>query len=257
MDITRNITEAILSKTPISFCKYGDGEYYCANSYEGRNCDNDDYNERKKDALIKSFQYTVDEMPNAYIGFWPWIYTDTIKAYWEGLTKKPIQWAHYLTIVMDHNYNRDKILLYKTIKESPMKKIYICNPLLIKARNLFNIDYMIHVPFRNWFDSCYDNIMNQLKTIIQPNEQYIVMMSAGIAAKILIADLSRLFPNNIYLDFGSAIDKICTKKTTRGWEPSYETLMEWLHEIIPDDWNDPKYDSIYEEAKKELGLHMY
>ena len=62
MDITTIITEAIEKHTPISFSKYGDGEYYCSNSMGIRNCDHDNYTETKKIALIESFKYMVDNM---------------------------------------------------------------------------------------------------------------------------------------------------------------------------------------------------
>ena len=157
---------------------------------------------------------------------------------------------------MDNDSIHEKVNLYKTIKESSMKKIYICNPLMIKAKILFNIDYMVHVSYNNWFDTQFEGLMIQLKNIIQPSEQYIIMTSAGIGAKVLIYELSKLFPNNIYLDFGSAIDKICTKKTSRGWEPSYEVFMELLKDMLPDEWNDEKYNNIYEESKSKLGVHL-
>ena len=253
MDITKDIAEAIINRTPISFSKYGDGEFYCANSYKGSNCDRDNYTEDKKKMLIKSFKYMVDEVPNSYIGIWHDI---NQKKFWEGLCKNNVKWVKYHTIIMDNDSIHEKVNLYKTIKESSMKKIYICNPLMIKAKILFNIDYMVHVSYNNWFDTQFEGLMIQLKNIIQPSEQYIIMTSAGIGAKVLIYELSKLFPNNIYLDFGSAIDKICTKKTSRGWEPSYEVFMELLKDMLPDEWNDEKYNNIYEESKSKLGVHL-
>jgi len=255
MEITNILTEAINNQTPISFSKYGDGEFFCANSCDGVNCDMDPYTFKKKKGLIESFQYMVNEVPNSYMGIWN--YEKTQSDFWEGLTTKKIKWAKYHTIIMDNDNVDNKVSLYKSIKYSTMKKIYICNPLMIKAKLLLNIDYMVHVPFNNWFDSYFDELMNVLKKIIRKDEKYIIITSAGMGAKILICELSKLFPNNIYLDFGSAIDKICTKKTSRGWEPSYEVLMSLLKDLISQkDWNDPKYDIVYEEAKKKMGIHL-
>jgi hypothetical protein len=256
MEITNIITEAIHNKTPISFSKYGDGEYLCANSYLGANCDRDPYTEKKKNGLIDSFRYMVNELPNTYIG----VCSDDPKQfnYWTGLTRSKINFSKYHTIIMDNDHVNDKINLYKAIKFSTMKKIYICNPLMIKAKLLLNIDYMLHVPFNNWFDTNFDYYLKYLKNIIKPDEQYIVITSAGMGAKILICELSKIFPNNIYLDFGSAIDKICTKRTSRGWEPSYETFMELLKDLInEDEWNNPGFNGIYEQAKYKLGVHIH
>ena len=253
MEITNILTEAILNSTPISFSKYGDGEYYCVNSHPGRNCDNDNYNAKKKTMLLASFRYMVDELPNSYIGKWN---DNKHIAFWEKNAEKKVKWGKYNSIIMDNENMTEKIKLYKTIKESPLKKILVCNPLLVKARSFLNVDYMIHVPLSNWFDTHFDKVMTEIKTIMTGVEPFIIMTSAGMASKILICELSKQFPHSIYLDFGSAIDKICTKKTSRGWEPSYDALMVLLKDILPSDWNDPKYESIYEESKGKLGIHL-
>jgi hypothetical protein len=124
--------------------------------------------------------------------------------------------------------------------------------MLVKVKLLFNIDHMVHVSYNNWFDTNFIEVFNQIKDIIQPDTQYIIMTSAGMAAKILLYELAKFYPNNIYLDFGSALDKICTKLTTRGWEPHYNTSMDWLKDIIPSDWDDEKYDYIYNECRNNL-----
>ncbi len=254
MEITDIIINSIKNQTPFSFSKYGDGEFYCANSISGSNCDNDMYTDKKRIGLIESFKYMVENNNlNSYIGIWHDI--NQCK-FWENLTKNPVKWAKYHTIIMDNDETQKKVELYKTIKESTMKKIYICNPLLEKAKILLNIDYMIHIPFNNWFDTQFDHILEQLKNIIEPDIKYIIMTSAGMGSKILICELIKLFPNNIYLDFGSAIDKICTKRTSRGWEPEYDTFITLLKDIIPEDWNNSKYDYIYEESKTKLGIHL-
>ena len=253
MDITVLITDSIKNKSPISFSKYGDGEYFCAVSHPGENCDKDLYTEKKKNGLLTSFKYMVDELPNNYIGLW---INDEQNKFWTEQSVKPIKWACYHILFMDGNNNEGKLEMYKTIKHSSLKKIYICNPLLVKAKLLLNIDVMIHVPFNNWFDNELENLVQIIKQNIEPNEQCIIMTSAGMGAKVLICELSKLFPNNIYLDFGSALDKICTKRTSRGWEPSYEELMNILKDIIPENWNDARFNYIYEQAKYKLGVHL-
>lgn len=62
------------------------------------------------------------------------------------------------------------------------------------------------------------------------------------------------------MDIGSFLDFICTKKDSRGYyvenNISYEQLSEQINELLPDDWNDPKYNYIYELASKEFGRHL-
>jgi hypothetical protein len=158
---------------------------------------------------------------------------------------------------MDGNNTEKKINLFKSIKESPLKKIYVCNHLMKRAKILLNIDHMIHVPLNNWVDTQISNILENIKSVISPSEQCIILTSAGMGSKILISELYKQFPNNIYLDIGSAIDQICTKKKSRGYEPSYEQSIENVKDIIPADWDSPEYEYIYNEAYYNIGYHVY
>jgi len=203
----------------------------------------------------------VEELPNSYIGLW---HDHNNKIFWEKLVNKPIKWAKYHSIIMDNNNFQEKLNLYKTIKYSKLKKIIICNRLLIKSKILLNIDYLIEIPFNNWFDFYFDNlmllIMNTINNEGSPqhnnNEPYIIIFCCGMGAKVLICELSKRYPNFIYLDFGSALDKICTKHTTRGWEPSYDEFIVSIRELLPNNWNDEHFDYIYDESKSKLGQHL-
>jgi hypothetical protein len=119
-----------------------------------------------------------------------------------------------------------------------------------------NIDHMVHVPLNNWVDSKFDNILDSVKSLINPEEQYIILTSAGMGAKMLVGELTKLFPKNIYIDIGSGLDKICTKKTSRYWQPSYEEFMNELRDIIPSDWESCKYNYIFDEAQNNIGLNI-
>jgi hypothetical protein len=238
--------------------------------YNVGNCDKDKYTSKLSISLLKSFRYMVDIADNSYIGIWHNNSNNSNSNsnfinFWQSLVTKKIKIVKYHTIILDNNDNskKDKITLYKTIRESNLKKLVVCNPLLIKAKILFKINHMITVPFNNWFDTQFDDLLQYCTKIMSDNSdnsnsdaQFIVITCCGMSAKVLIAELSKLFPNNIYLDFGSALDKICTKKTSRGWESSYEELMNDLKDIIPDNWNNPKYDYIYTEAQDKLGKHI-
>lgn len=252
MEITNLISECIHKRIPVSFSKYGDGEYACAKLFNGHNCDADFYTEKKQTALIESFKYMAETAPNAYMSYW----SDELSPYWQSLTQAPARWGKLHTLIFDDDSIGEKVNLYKTIKESPLKKIYICNPLMVKAQPLLNIDLMVFIPMNNWFDTLFEELMQTLKTVITHEDQYIIMCSAGMGAKVLICELTKLFPNNIYLDIGSALDTICTKRVTRDHNRTYEKVLYYLGDLIPSDWNDPKYDYIYSEAQNKMGIHM-
>jgi hypothetical protein len=79
-----------------------------------------------------------------------------------------------------------------------------------------------------------------------------------MGSKVLICELVKLFPHGIFLDVGSALDLLCTKKDSRGREYSYNTILKEFknHDMIPDNWDDSTYDDIYKVASRSLGVHL-
>jgi hypothetical protein len=266
-NITDDLTFCILNRTPVVFLKFGDGEYLCAIGTKDCNCDMDIYTEKLQQKLKESFQYMVCKHQNAYIGKW---HTEYVNEYWRSLIPEntTIKWANYHSILLDliHENSTDeerqffqqKIMLWRTIKQSNLKKIIICNPLLEKSTLLLDIHVIIHVPFQNWFDNYFEKLMDTLKQTIDPNEQHIIITCCGMSAKVLIPELHKIYPNCIYLDIGSFLDLICTKRNSRGLEATYNEQYNIFknENLIPENWDDPIYDYIYPEAKIKLGVHV-
>jgi hypothetical protein len=254
MELTEYLTLCVENNTPVSFSKYGDGEYNCANEYFGSNCDNDNYTKNLKQGLINSFIYMSNNVENSYFGLWN---DHTKQSYWEQYTVKPVNWAKYHTILFDQNEDDKKSNLYKSIHNSSRKKIIICNPLLIKSQILLKADSIITVPFNNWFDSQFDQIIKMIiEQIGSDDGNHIILTMCGMGSKVLICELTKLYPKGIYLDIGSGLDKLCTKRESRGFPHSYEYVVELVKDIIPEDWNNSKYDYIYKEATSKLGIHL-
>ena len=253
MEITEYLTNCVENNVPVSFSKYGDGEYNCVYGYYGRNCDNDLWTEKLKIGLIQSFIYMTNEAENAYIGLW---HDHNNKQLWENYVNKPVKWVNYHTIIFCQDHDEEKAKLYKSIKYSNRKKIIICNPLLIKSKLLLNADYIITIPFHSWFDNDFEKILEIIKQLIGPDGNHIILTMCGMSAKVLICELTKIYPKGIYLDIGSGLDILCTKHDSRGFSHSYEYLINLLKDIIPNDWEDDKYLPIYEEAKTKLGIHL-
>lgn len=127
---------------------------------------------------------------------------------------------------------------------------------MVKSKLLFNAENIVLVPLNNWFDNQFDNILQNICEIIGNNCDHIIITCCGMSAKVLICELYKKYPNGIYLDFGSALDLICTKKDSRGREYDYEYISTFLSELLPQEWNDSKYDYIYNESKYKLGIHL-
>jgi len=264
------LTHCINNKIPVCFLKYGDGEYQCSRRFRGHNCDADSYTLALSNGILSSFKYLA-EKPNVLIGGW---HASDVCMFWQSLIKTPINWVNYHTIIIDEKditfakngseELNNKIAFFKTIQETKLPKIIVCNELLQRAAIFLKTDEMIHVPLRNWFDTHFREILQKIITSINTflnrdkNAQCIIMFAAGMSSKVLIGELYRIFPQNIYLDFGSAIDLLCTKRDSRGRGYSYDTLCEVLSDILPSNeiWNDPKYDNIYDIAQRNLGIHL-
>lgn len=267
------LAKHIRESTPVSFLKWGDGEFQCASFMQGRNCDADLYTRSLGENLISSFVY-MSQKPNVYFGAW---HTENVRLFWESKVSSPPRWIDYHSIIVDEKEIRavggeelqQKLDLYLAVKNSPLKKIIICNELLIKSALIFGEDSeFIFVPLRQWFDTQGGTIFKSIVDILggattaatDGSPTHILIFAAGMGSKVLIANLHKLYPNNIYLDFGSALDLICTKRDSRGRGYSYETLRAIFDDagILPpaEIWDDKKYDYLYLEAKQKLGIHL-
>jgi len=250
MEITSEFIRYVEEGIPFSFSKYGDGEYMCVRGYSGSNCDGDTYEEGLRSGLRSSFKGIVEQ--GGFVGLW---WDEGVKEYWEGMIeeKGKIKWVNYHAVIIDKEYE-SKIGLLKKIKESKYKKIYIHNYLLKKSKSLLNIDESIIIDIRNWF-KYKESVKEEIKKHLSLTEKMIILTSMGMGAKIIIQELQKEFPDNIYIDIGSALDLICTKRDSRGKCP-YEKHKEYFKELLPPDWDDPKYNYIYDEAKIKLGIHL-
>lgn len=248
------ITELINNDFPFIFVKLGDKEYYACLREKGRNCDNDAYTCHLRNGLLFAINY-YSFIPNAYCGKW---WSKEVYEYFDSVAKGEIKWVNYHTCLIDAGLCIDntKLELFRSIKNSNRKKLLLGNHLLAKATILFNIDKHIHIPFHDWFDTKYEEILNEILDYFKDDENPMVITCAGMGSKVLIMDLHKRKPYGIYLDIGSGLDYLCTKKDSRGHNISYEEIENYFSELLPDNWNDPNYDYIYEMAKTCIGLHL-
>jgi hypothetical protein len=244
IDISEIIIDSINNKKPIAFLKFGDGEHACMFAPYGANCDHDTYTEKLSNALRNAFiNITNKNKSNYFIGRWN--NKDVIMNY-KQLCGNEINYADYHTFIilggenhMEGFLDKKKIRIYKAIKESRIKKIMVCNNLMYKAEKLLEIDHMVFIPENNWFDSLFETLLENISHIIRDNEPFILLTSCGMSSKVLIYELTNKFSNGLYFDIGSALDFLCRKYDTRGWEKiySYEYLVDLFKEIIPENWN--------------------
>jgi hypothetical protein len=257
------VLDSLIRNTPVIFAKYGDGEYLASIGHGGANCDGIPYTQKLRNGITQSYKY-LSQLPNCIIGKWHY---QNVTSYWESIASP--KWCKYHLFHLEKEDIKDvkenkankKLDLFKTIKESSSKKILISNKLLTKACLLLNIDTHITVDAHNWFELSFEKIYEEtLEKLLQldPNKSVMILFACGIGGKILIEHLHKKFPDISYLDIGSSIDFICTKKDSRGREISYEDMLLFFNNLITDkeEWNNPKYENLYIESQKELGIHL-
>lgn len=234
------LIQKISSEEPTGFIKFGDGEYFCMDNTHpgGSNIDRDNFTPEKGRRLIAAFNMFVKHFSFViYLGKW---HEDKWDWHHFLSDNTHISWADYHTLLLDGDAMQDKIELYTAIKKSSLKKIYIGNRYLKRVQVLLSTDEYIEVPPNNWFDNDFDRILQQVLHVMEHSSSpCIVMTSAGMAAKILLADIVSRHPKTIVLDFGSAFDLICTGRQSRTWEPPRPFLLQLLSNLIDDKerWN--------------------
>ena len=277
---SKEITEFIKKDIPFIFVKFGDGEYNAVNGYYGTNCDGDPYTIKLKNGLIEAIKY-YSLLNNVYSGRW---HTDDVPEYFDSIDnignfdsidnignnigdkKNKNKWIDYHTFIMDQNSfeNNNKLELFKSIKDSKRKKILIGNELLIKAKYLLNIEKHLVIPYRNWVENDFENILNNILSFFNGNDvngndvngRPMIITCGGMGSKILIMELHKILKNGIFIDIGSGLDYLCTKKCSRGNTYSYDKLENYFQEILPLNWDDYSFNDIYEKAKHNIGIHL-
>jgi hypothetical protein len=236
---TEELTRRIVADEPCGFIKYGDGEYFAAIQYPGHNCDGTPYSPALGAKIVESFRF-LSAQPHLMLGAW---HDPAKAAYWNPLSASPPNWVDYHTAIIDNLARPEKARLYKAIKESPRHKVYVANAEMHKAAPLLNLQMHIVVHPSNWFDTAYDDTLSAVCASIDgAGSDAMLITSAGMGAKPLIADVIKKYPGTIVIDVGSALDTICTKRDTRGFGHAHgiyhDQLCEYLREIVPQNWGE-------------------
>lgn len=237
--------------------KFGDGEMrnMTSTNENDHNCDNCFYYKGLGLELIKSYIYFLKNK-NAYISKWH-SHTYTIqkeieKDYAEYINSSDgndgnvSKFVYYDIIVHKLEYKDkednerltfrpEKVSFFKTIKESKRFKIYISNMDMINAvAPILNLQYGIAIPATNSYlqkdeilKTMYENL-EQLKVKLgfPVVKDLIFLFSGGMFAKVLIAEISKKYPQNTFIDIGSTFDGLI--KYSRDFNGTVEYRDELL-----------------------------
>ena len=224
-----NFIKCINENSPFTFAKYGDGEYLCAIRRKGNKCDHTKYTEKLAKAVIDSYIYLAP-LENSYLGKWG--DDTTVCKFFESIVKPT--WVNYSSFIFGTTKEfNEKLDLLKTIKNAKQQKIYVCNESVSKVAPLFNITNTILIHPSDWYEQSYNTVLNRIKDTVINNESIIIMTSAGMGAKALLADLRKMYQNAILIDIGSAFD-VFTYKATRSYNMTItkNEVDEWIKRLI-------------------------
>lgn len=249
---------------PFIFAKFGDGEFNAMTLTNINHCnsDNDQYTYEMGIELRKALCELSDrDNGNIYVGLWQVI---EITKYYHGLyydylvnnnkEEKYIPLVEFGFVYPGQHFddeNRKKLLynLVQTIQDAPLFKIVISNIKNKKHQLIFKSDAFIEVPECNWFrDGLYNYVKNILIEHLEKNKdkKALLLTSVGMAGKILINDITKLYPNLSVIDIGSAFDILSRKYPTRSWGEGlegfpncYKNQLECFKDLLP-----PNYDEL-------------
>lgn len=191
-----NIINAISSKTPMAFSRWGDGEWYNVNKLPGQNCDGNIYFPDLGDEL-KSIVTTPCDY---YMGVQSLIDYSVQQA-----RQYPQKWCD---ADIFHKASMDNQLQPFIDSLQSAHVVYIGNQSL---NALPFINEFIEIPYNNvWLQR--KELMELIHNVCDGTFK-VFCFSAGMAANVFIHDSWNLNKTNIYLDVGSVFDPYVGRNT--------------------------------------------
>ena len=222
------MTNKIINKDNFSLVRFGDGEFFCMLKNNGHNCDKHPYSSELGDKLISSFNY-LKKLENVYFGEWgdqpgsfgtpqnvapQKNYNNPVFKYQLELFENIDLRLVNFEILQNNTLFEEKLVFYKTIKESNRKKIYVGPYTKLKGLEKFlNLHSFITIPEVNSFQE-YDKILKLIKDEIEDN--CIVLFSAGMPCECYIHEILKLNEKITCLDIGSGFDSLFHGITREG-----------------------------------------
>jgi hypothetical protein len=209
-----DIVGFLKANKPFVFAKFGDGEYFASVGAPGGNCDGTQYTPELGKAVREAFQ-RLGPLPNTYLG--KWVDTPYVAPYFETLSSK-VCWENYNIFIFrtKDEYFQRCLPIYRAIKQVPRQKIYIGNSSMQEGINDFlgPIEFLDVHPV-NWFEQ-FEATVNRLLDMVKTADP-LILVSAGMGAKPLIALVATRLPDATILDLGSALDLVCGWRRSRNY----------------------------------------
>lgn len=214
-DTLRLFTDKLAQRESFTFVKFGDGEAMCMSGARGQNCDGHRYSPELGDRLTQAFK-VLSQRSDTFIAEWKGPYREVLDNLIKQHSLKP-QLVDYDSILHVKPLLPELRDFYTTLNRSKRRKIFVGPRRLIDGgvSRFLEASMVIEVPLLNSFTQ-YENIRDATVSAIGPADDAIVVVSAGMPAKPLIADLLARKPVLTCIDTGSAFDPLFAGNTRLG-----------------------------------------
>jgi len=202
-DFIKNINQG----KNFSFIKRGDGEMACMQGDVGCNCDGHPYSAELAYDLKRSYEFLEDK--SIIVDFYN-------------------QKDYNVLLHRTDSDLKEVSNFYKSIINSPRDKYFIGPERLKEIASILKAKHII-IPLQNAYSHYKEIMLN-----IPETKNAIYLFSAGMSAKVMIADLIKRNTNATYLDCGSAFDPIVgITRTFQISEDVFRNLYKQYKDNLP------------------------
>lgn len=192
----------LMSQTPFSFARFGDGEWAGIVGQQGANCDGHEYSQGLKEGLRNCLNNPL----GYHYAIQPRAIKNDAKEILAYLKKHPIEikW-HNADVFHDANLSAQ---LYPLVESLRKREVVLVGPKHLKSldQNVFPLHSFLEIPANNCFESI-DSIKKNILSTAETSEHLVFALSASMAANVIIHDLfPQIGEQHTMLDLGSLWD---------------------------------------------------
>lgn len=199
---------------PFAFCKFGDGEIFCALGFEGLNADHHHYDSALAEQLRWSLRLFVTE-PRVYLANWTWTpLGPLLHSMIDSWGVSPRWVPHYALLhmspidfpnAMPVQHLEEVARFYRTVRADKRQKVLVCPKEIGKAAGFLLADSWVQCPMIDGYSE-YDRIVETTRKQLAPDG--ILLTCYGMPAKPLIATMLTEQPHISCVDIGSGLDPL-------------------------------------------------
>lgn len=223
-------SDNIRNNVNFSFTKVGDGEMMCIRGDNGANCDGQSYSKKLGESLLWAYR-SMSQNKDVILAVQSdprYRLIDVENRVFSGLTPCFNYWTYDILLNRVGEMSDRRLYFYKTIKYSDRKKIFVGNSKLSGVAKMLDIDKFVEVPSKDAFNNI-DSILNKLNDLLR--DDCIIMFSAGLISKVLMAKVLDMNHNITCIDTGSAFDPIFIGQT-RTNQISMQELRDFYKSLL-------------------------